>query len=56
MQRIQYEKLPTPEWEAFVSQRQTWEVLLEDTMQFSLKSFGEKVPGTLEKAGPARNY
>ncbi|KAK5940005.1 hypothetical protein PMZ80_007423 [Knufia obscura] len=50
-----YEKLPTPEWESFASQRQKWEVPLEDTMQFSTKSMGDKLSGFPEKAGPARN-
>ena len=42
-----YPTLPTPEWEAFASQRQKWEVPIEGTIQYSTKSFGDKVPGSI---------
>lgn len=51
----QYDKLPSPEWESFAEQRQTWESPLEGTMQFRIKSLAEKMPGSPEKAGPAKN-
>ena len=38
-----FPKIPTPEWESFVSQRQTWEVPLEGTIQYKTKSGGEKM-------------
>lgn len=50
-----YPKLPTPEWESFASKRQTWEEPMEGTMQFTIRSLADKMPGSPEKAGPAKN-
>lgn len=38
-----FPKIPTPEWESFASQRQSWEVPLEGTIQYKTKSGGEKM-------------
>ncbi|KAN0115185.1 Mss4-like protein [Hyaloscypha variabilis] len=38
-----FEKIPEPEWESFVVNRQPWEKPLEGTTQYKTKSFGEKL-------------
>ncbi|KAJ9615604.1 hypothetical protein H2200_001679 [Cladophialophora chaetospira] len=45
-----YPNLPVPEWESFAERRQKWEKPLEGTVQYKTKTFGEKLPGSLEKA------
>ena len=38
-----FDKIPEPEWEAFVVNRQKWEKPLEGTTQYKTISFGEKL-------------
>jgi hypothetical protein len=38
-----FDKIPEPEWESFVVNRQKWEKPLEGTTQYKTKSFGEKL-------------
>jgi len=38
-----FPNIPTPEWEAFSSQRQPWEKPLDGAVQYKTKSFGEKM-------------
>ncbi|KAK5088990.1 hypothetical protein LTS08_000607 [Lithohypha guttulata] len=55
IKQYDYDKLPTPEWESFASQRQTWEQCMPGTVQYAIKSFGDRMPNSPEKAGPAKN-
>ncbi|ETN46712.1 uncharacterized protein HMPREF1541_00899 [Cyphellophora europaea CBS 101466] len=45
-----YPKLPVPEWESFVKDKQAWETPMPGTMQFTSKSGGDRVRGSLEVA------
>jgi hypothetical protein len=40
-----FERIPTPEWEAFVGKRQEWVRHVEGATQWRIKVGGEKVEG-----------
>lgn len=49
-----YPTLPVPEWESFCDKRQSWETPFEGTIQYKIKSFGDKVEGSPDKASPVK--